>query len=254
MPENQVVRSEQTSSEASSKTDPGAVGVPGMASNISKDNIAGTQTKTPRAYQKSDNTRNYEIGKKTSRKILPVGELKRLSVAVIVDGKYETVIKGKGDKKTEETIYKERTSEEMATLENIVKRAVNFNESRGDMVEVANIPFSTDKLSELAENSGMDAWLDKLGAYGSYLKYIIGGLFVLLTFMYIVRPLIRWLTDTSWEDVDLLEHLPKTVAEIERQYANKEMQQSDMVNKAAQLIQRKQSDSTQLVQQWLKEG
>ena len=72
--------------------------------------------------------------------------------------------------------------------------------------------------------------------------------------MYIIRPLIRWLTDTSWEDVELLEHLPKTIAEIERQYMNKEQQQSPLVTQAAQLIQRNQADSTQMVQQWLKES
>jgi flagellar M-ring protein FliF len=225
-----------------------------MASNISKDSRVDLQSSAPSSYNKQDNTRNYEIGKKTSRKILPVGKLQRLSVAVIVDGKYETVIKGKGDKQREETKYVARSAEEMATLESIVKRAVNFDESRGDMVEVANIPFNTDKLAQMPEVTGVNQWLDGLKAYGSYIKYIMGGLFVLFTFMYIIRPLIRWLTDTSWEDVELLEHLPKTIAEIERQYMNKEQQQSPLVSQAAQLIQRNQADSTQMVQQWLKES
>jgi flagellar M-ring protein FliF len=254
LPDNQVIRSEQLSSEASSKPDAGAMGVPGMASNVSKDNRVELQSSAPGSYNKQDNTRNYEIGKKTSRKILPVGKLQRLSVAVIVDGKYETVIKGKGDKQREETKYVARSAEEMATLESIVKRAVNFDESRGDMVEVANIPFNTDKLAQMPEVTGVNQWLDGLKAYGSYIKYIMGGLFVLFTFMYIIRPLIRWLTDTSWEDVELLEHLPKTIAEIERQYMNKEQQQSPLVTQAAQLIQRNQADSTQMVQQWLKES
>ncbi len=253
LPDNQVVRSEQSSSEASSKSDSGPMGVPGMASNISKDNQTGYQNSTPGTYKKQDNTRNYEIGKKTSRKILPVGILKRLSVAVIVDGKYETVVKGKGKKQHEETKYVARSAEEMATLESIVKRAVNFEESRGDKVEVANMPFNTDKLANVSEPGGIERWLDGIKAYGSYIKYFVGGLFVLFTFMYVIRPLVRWLTDTSWEDVELLEHLPKTIAQIERQYMNKEQQQSPAVSQAAQIMQQNQPGSTQLVQQWLKE-
>jgi flagellar M-ring protein FliF len=171
-----------------------------------------------------------------------------------VDGKYETITKGKGQKQRTETRYVARTDEEMATLASIVKRAVNFNEARGDMVEVANIPFNTDKLAEMPEVKGVDSFLDGLKAYGSYIKYFMGGLFVLLTFTYVIRPLIRWLTDTSWEDVELLEHLPKTIAEIERQYMNSEQAQSPLVGQAAQLIQSNQADSTQLVQQWLKES
>ncbi len=142
----------------------------------------------------------------------------------------------------------------MTILESIVKRAVNFNEIRGDMVEVANIPFNTDKIASIPDVKGVSRWMDTLKNYSSYIKYIMGGLFVLFTFMFIIRPIISWLTDTSWEDVELLEHLPKTIAEIERQYANKEQQQSQMVNQAAELIQRNQTDSTQLMQKWLKES
>jgi len=95
--------------------------------------------------------------------------------------------------------------------------------------------------------------MDKLSAYGNHIKYVMGGLFVLFTFMFIIRPLIRWLTDTSWEDVELLEHLPKTIAEMEKQYANKDSGKSAYVEKAAQIIQNNQRDTTQLMQQWLKE-
>ena len=253
LPDNQVVRSEQSSSEASNKQDATAGGVPGMASNISKDTQTISQTSLAGSYKKQDNTRNYEIGKKTSRRILPVGKLQRLSVAVVVDGKYEKTIKGKGDKQREEIKYVSRSAEEMAALESIVKRAVNFDETRGDMVEVANIPFNTDQLAEMPSVEGVSLWMDKLKAYGSYIKYVMGGLFVLLTFMFIIRPLISWLTDTSWEDVELLEHLPRTIAEIEKQYANSEQSRSPYVEQAAKLVEQNQIDSTQLMQQWLKE-
>jgi flagellar M-ring protein FliF len=254
LPQNQVVRSEQSTKEASSNPNDGPVGVPGMATNISKNKDNQSQAVGRNSYNKQNSTRNYEIGKTTNRKILPVGELQHLSVAVIVDGKYETVTKGKGNNKHTETKYEARSAEEMATLESIVKRAVNFNEARGDKVEVANIPFNTDKLTDMPEAKGVNSILDGIKAYGSYIKYFMGGLFVLLTFTIVIRPIIRWLTDTSWEDVELLEHLPKTIAEIENQYRNADQAQSTLVSQAAQLVQNNQADSTQLVQQWLKES
>ncbi len=253
LPENQVVRSEQSSSEISNQAAGGPMGVPGMETNIDRNANAVAQTNSSTGFQKQDNTRNYEIGRVTSRQVMPVGEVKQLSVAVVVDGKYETIVKGKGEEKTEEIKYIARTPEEMAKLENIVKRAVNFDEARGDQVEVANIPFNSVKIDRLPESTGTEKWLDRIKTHGSLLKYVMGGLFVLFTFIFIIRPLIRWLTDTSWEDVELLEHLPKTIAEMERQYAQQDQAQSPAVSQAAQLIKNNQDDTTQLMQQWLKE-
>jgi flagellar M-ring protein FliF len=254
LPENQVVRSEQLSSEMSTRTAAAPMGVPGMETNINKNSMAETQTSESPGFQKQDNTRNYEIGRVTSRQVMPVGEVKQLSVAVVVDGNYETILKGKGDKRAETIKYVPRNAEEMNKLENIVKRAVNFDEARGDRVEVANIPFNGPKLEALPQVEGMAKWIDRLKAHGGLIKYVMGGMFVLFTFLFIIRPLIRWLTDTSWEDVELLEHLPKTIAEMERQYAQKEQAKSPMVSQAANMIQNNQVDTTQLMQQWLKEA
>jgi len=253
LPQNQVVRSEKSSNETSSKAKSSPQGVPGMASNVSKQKATGSQATPPTAFNKQNVTRNYEIGKTVNRKVMPVGQLNKLSVAVIVDGTYSTVVTGKGDKKREETKYVPRTPEEMAKLSSLVKRAVNFDAARGDKVEVTNIPFNTEKITPLPEVKGISRWIDQLGAYTTHIKYIMGGLFILFTFMFIIKPLVKWLTDTSWEDVDLLEHLPKTIAELENKYESKAANSSQYIEQAAQLMQNKQEDTTQLVQQWLKE-
>lgn len=254
LPENQVVRSEQFINESSNQKAQKASGVPGLAANIAQPQSqlpGGTSTTPAQGFRKGDTTRNYEIGKTISRQIMPVGTLQRLSVAVVVDGIYKTVTVGKGDDQHDETQYVPRSKEEMATFENIVKSAVNFDQTRGDKVEVANIPFNTDKLIPEGEPiSGQ--LLDGLKAYSSIFKYMAVGLFVLFTFMYVIRPLIQWLTDTSWEDVDLLEHLPRTISEIESQYASKGGG-DDFVQQAAQLITSNQDDSSRLMQEWLKE-
>ncbi len=252
LPNNQVVRSEQLLSEVSSQKDQGAMGIPGLASNITNPQTAATaNTPSAQGFQKEDTTRNYEIGKTVSRQIMPVGKLQRMSVAVIVDGTYQTVTVGKGDKAKEEIQYVPRTKEEMDTFESIVKSAVNFDTARGDTVEVANIPFNTEKLMP-EDEAAAGRWLEALKSYGSVFKYIIVGIFVLFTFAYVIRPLIHWLTDTSWEDVDLLEHLPRTISEIESQYAARGGS-DDYVKQAAQLLTSNQTDSSRLMQEWLKE-
>jgi flagellar M-ring protein FliF len=251
-PENQVVRSEQLSQELSSKADAGPMGVPGMASNINPGAGAEAKTSGPAAFKRQDNTRNYEIGKRVSRQVMPVGKLENLSVAVIVDGKHETVTVGKGDKQREETKYSPRSAEEMQQLEKIVKRAVNFDAARGDKVEIENIAFNTEPV-DISEAAGSGGFAKLIKPLMAYLKYIAAALFVLFTFMFIIKPLMRWLTDTSWEDVELLEHLPKTVAEIERQYRGQDAQKAPLINQAAQHIANNQSDTKVLMQKWLKE-
>ena len=58
------------------------------------------------------------------------GEVKRLSVAVVVDGA------GDG------TAYKPRSAAEMAQITSLVKSAMGFDTSRGDQVQVTNMEFA----------------------------------------------------------------------------------------------------------------
>jgi len=252
LPENQVVRSEQLSNETSAQKDPAAQGIPGLANNITNDTQTVGQNNSSLGYQKEDRTRNFEIGKTTSRQILPVGQLQRLSVAVIVDGNYETTVVGKGDKQREEVNYIPRTPEEIEILTAIVKRAVNFDERRGDQVELANIPFNNDPFAQFQELPG-PSWIDRVRPMLSFLKYAVVALFVLFTFMYIIRPLIRWLTDTPWEDVELLEHLPQTIAQMEQQYSG-DGTPTNAIEQATQLIASNQDKSSNLMKQWLNES
>lgn len=122
-PENKVVRSQrQAVDDAGAKTG----GNPGVQANIP----GGDATKTGEAGAKrSSDTVTYEVGRTTSRIAEPRGQIQKLSVAVMVDGKYEK------DK------YIARGAEEMEVIKGLVKRAVGFDTERGDQLEVANVPF-----------------------------------------------------------------------------------------------------------------
>lgn len=119
-PEKTAVRSEQTTEE---KT-------------VVRDSIPPST--------RSNVTTNYEINKSIDHIVEDVGNVKRLSVAALINGKQQSVEKN-GQKTTE---YTPRTEEEMNRLSDIVKRAVGFSDERNDQVSVVNLPFGTNEKTE----------------------------------------------------------------------------------------------------------
>jgi flagellar M-ring protein FliF len=246
-PNSKVVRSEKESSEASSPPSGIAAGIPGAAANLG-DTPAPAAGSGP-LFQKQDRTMNYEIAKVTSRKVMPAGSLTRLSVAVMVDGTYQSVAGADGKM---ELKYQERSPEEMAKLEMIVKRAVNFDPNRGDEVAVTNISFETERPVG-ADEGQAGGWPARLKLYAPAIKYGLAALFLLLSFLFLVRPLVRWLTAAPGE-VEMLKQLPMTVGEIENRLGGPTAKLAGAPPKALQVIQTDRESSIGLIKEWLKEA
>jgi len=200
------------------------------------------------AFEKQDRTVNYEIGKITSRTVEPTGRLTRVSLAVLVDGTYKQVPKKGGGTERQ---YISRTPDEIQKIESLVKRAVNFDAERGDKVEVVNIPFEVTELVKGDEAQAAPGWLSVLGQAGPYLKPAFMGLFLLLSFLFFVKPLVRWLTEYSLGDVEIVKQLPKTVGELESEMAG--MRSIPYLNQASQLIASDGEASVGAMRSWLKE-
>ncbi len=247
-PENKVVRSEQVLTETSGSSATNPRGVPGLRTNVSKPEKQ--ESSDTLEYQKEDKTVNYEIGKTTSVISEPTGEIIRNSVAVIVDGTY-VKNKVKGGKQSWK--YIPRKPEEMKTLENIVKRAVSFDPARGDAVEVANIPFETDKLMGNVEEIKQEGRLATLQQYKPVLKYTFLGIFLLFSFLFIVRPLTKWLTSNALTEMDILKQLPKTVGELEREYSGSTGRLGN-TNSVNQLLEKDKDVSVDVIKDWMKEN
>ena len=81
---------------------------------------------------------NYELNRTVERVVQAAGNIKRLSVAVVVDGYYKKV-KGKDGK--ERTEFVPRSPDELAKLKKLVANAVGFDPNRGDQIEVTSLPF-----------------------------------------------------------------------------------------------------------------
>jgi len=83
--------------------------------------------------QKSDEIINYEINRTVNKVVMPVGDIKKISIAALVDGNYV-----KNDKGVEE--FQPRSKKEIADLEDLVKKAVGFDQKREDQVVVTSVP------------------------------------------------------------------------------------------------------------------
>jgi len=189
-PDSQVVRSEHRTKESSGASG-GASGVPGALSNLpgSTGNAGSGEGNTSK---KNDEVINYEINKVVNRVVEPFGQIKKLSVAVLVDGIYTAASRG-ADGEAGKRTYRARTDEELAKIRAMVKAAVGFNEERGDTVSVVNIPFEEtvpiDVLPVAAPAVPMMERMMPLAVrYGSV------GLSVIFLIFFVLRPIIKRLT------------------------------------------------------------
>ena len=183
-PESRVVRSTQTRGE-NSATQGGdnqvTVGneLPGARDAAEKAQPRDTANKT-------EETVNYEISKTTRTEVQGAGRLKRLSVAVLVDGVRSRAQNG-------ETAYQPRSKEDLDRIAALVRTAVGFDKARGDQVEVVNLPFAEPPaLPEAEATSLMSSILHPTKEDAMrWAELAIIALLTLLVLMLVVRPLVR---------------------------------------------------------------
>ena len=130
-PDAQVLRS-STTIEENSHTDEREP-IVSVEQNL-PDAEAKNNNQVTQNANRTEETVNYEISKQVISQVRKNGVIKRLSVAVIIDGNYEVKPNGKKE-------YIPRTEKEMELLTTLVRSAVGFDAARGDTVEVINLPF-----------------------------------------------------------------------------------------------------------------
>ncbi|NOY52938.1 MAG: flagellar M-ring protein FliF [Deltaproteobacteria bacterium] len=241
-----AVRSEQTSKEKTSGQNAVPSGVPGVASNVPGQGGGASSGLSSKTSQRQSDTVNYEINKVTRQVIDPVGTIKRLTVAVLVDGTYKAV---KGSKELQ---YTPQTKEQMAKYETLIKGVVGFDASRGDEIHIENIPF---------QRGSDEAWVDKGDSGGIIspmmiivLRYVLVLLFGILFLLFFVKPLVNWLTAQSTGG-----GYPATVGELESALNAKMLPgmnantQENMKEEIHQLVKDDPALATTLVREWLNE-
>jgi len=170
-----TLRSEQVSEE-SRRGEPLAQGVPGALSNQppQAEAPAGGET-TPTSTSRST-IRNYEVGRTVSHTRQAVGAIDRLSIAVLID--HRPGAEGTGEPLSDA---------EIASLTELAKQAVGFDEARGDSISVLNSPFQPQPEIEMPEPPGLleQPWVL------SALRQGLAAVLVLALAFVIVRPIMR---------------------------------------------------------------
>lgn len=137
-PDGQVVRSTQTSEEKSNENHPNSSGLTSASQNVPGAQPSSGSSTDSNNTGKQDETTNYEISKTTRTEVTEPGGVKRLSVAVAVDGLDTPQKGGKPD------LYAPRSADEMKRIEQLVRSAVGYDAQRGDQISVVNVRFSHD--------------------------------------------------------------------------------------------------------------
>jgi flagellar M-ring protein FliF len=145
-PDGQVIRSESTTEENARENDSAGSGAASVAANV-PGGSGSDENNQSSTSGRADSTTNYEISKTVTTKVEEPGTVKRLSVAVAVDG--ATGAPGKDGKPG---AYTPRSAQEMQQIEQLVRSAVGFNSDRGDQISVINVRFPT-----VADEGGVEA-------------------------------------------------------------------------------------------------
>lgn len=159
-------------------------GIPGSKSNVPGEqealNLMTAQTKNTKTNERM----NYEVSKKVSHQVMPLGNIKRISAAVLVDGKQPYPTDGTVPK------FEPRTQEEMAKIEALVRNAVGYVDSR-DQVTVHNMLFQLD-------HTQVQAITEQKKENRQYISTLalsaIIALGLVFFFAFVVRPYFRWLS------------------------------------------------------------
>jgi len=163
-----------------------AIGIPSSVNPIVDENNPGD--KNNETVNKSDDTVNYEVSKRIRETRKPMAVLNRLSVAAVIDGKYEFKVDETGNRKR---VYLPRSAEEMKQFEDIVVKAMGYNEERSDQVSMECFPFASIGDMDLAEPV-LTGWRMVQNEYG---RLIANLLLVLVLFLFVIRPIIKTVKD-----------------------------------------------------------
>ena len=180
-PDGQVVRSTQTVEDSAVSTDrdgQAPVTVAGNLPNATAD-TAGTTSSTQNT--RIEETVNFEISRTTTTKVYETAIIERLTVAVLVDGSYETDAEG-------EQVYIPRSEEELQQLGALVRSAIGFDESRGDTVEIINMQFAVEEIPEEVTTSSLFG-LGKEDLF-EIAEFLLIAIVAVLVILLVLRPLV----------------------------------------------------------------
>jgi flagellar M-ring protein FliF len=264
-PESRVVRSTQTSEEKNDSTEgAGTVSVSTQLPNQQGSNPADPNSATREKSEKANETVNYEISRSTRTEVLEAGRLKKVSVAVLVDGIYASDPSG-------QVSYSPRSQEELDRIAALVRSAIGFEQTRGDQIEVVNLRFAEPPgVRPIDDASGFASLGVTKEDLMQLIEMVVLGIVSLLVLLLVVRPLVRRIltpdnrpglpalaaptvSPSSPLDAPAPVAVPDPTARmIELSQVNGKVHAQSLA-KVGELAQRNPAETVSIIRQWLAE-
>lgn len=184
-PDGQVVRSTSMSESSSQDGEAGPGGETTATANIPGGDQPGFQALGSSSGDMSEIT-NYEISNTTTTTVREPGEIRKLSVAVAVDGVMTPAAEAGG-----EPTWAPRSEEDMQRIEQLVRSAMGYDETRGDQISVVNVRFNRDTPAIGGTEAGAPLFnftKDDIMRGVELLVLLVTGL---LLIFFVLRPLLR---------------------------------------------------------------
>jgi len=202
-PEN-VVRSEQINEEKREGGSPEQVGgVPGTVSNIGP--VQGLKSnQIVEKYEKNNGTTNYEVGKTVQTTKSQFARIKRITAAVIVDGKYKNKLNEEGAD-TEEVEYIPLSEADLEALNSLASRSIGIDDVRGDQISVKNLQFKREKntIGQDGVSQAFEFSQTYLAPFSSVFKYVFVLLLLLIVYKKVISPFAERMLEISKEEDEI---------------------------------------------------
>ena len=241
--------------------------------SIKTENMGATYADT--SAQVSQNTTvNYEISKTIQKVVEGTGNIKRLTVATVINDEIKHVKNGE----LTETVHEPRSEEQIQKLEQIVKNAVGIDNVRGDEFSIVNIHFDngmTEKGFDETETTSQTPFdnMDKLINLVLILSAIIASLILLLKLMKRLKtekimigtvnhsglamaggnssPSFNDFSTSSLPSVEKRKLFP--VGDLEDEITDEALMKKNKLEKISNYVQKNPMDAAKLINSWLKE-
>ncbi|MCB1531647.1 MAG: flagellar M-ring protein FliF [Alphaproteobacteria bacterium] len=193
-PETQVVRSSQVTEESNTEREPNPQDIsvennlPGVGGDLLIDEPPSAES------TRLEEVTNFEISRTVRNTVREAGEITKLSVGVLVDGRYST--NEEGDK-----VYEPRTQQELDQISSLVKSAIGYDDIRGDNIEVVNLQFAEIDTDEEFIDERLLFGFEK-GQLLDVAEFLIVGIMIVLVALLVLQPMVNRLLEAEAPDVD----------------------------------------------------
>jgi|GEM_PF-5512466 len=114
------------------------------------------------------------------------------------------------------------------------------------------MPFQNTRQAVAETEAEGPGWMDSVREYGGPVaKYLFAFIAALMIYLFVVRPIVQWVTDTDVSDAQLLQQLPKTVGELEREF---DQNTNQLPSNATQLLSANSEKAVQLMRSWMSQA